>query len=184
MGIPEGSDATNAQLQESVMEVTLDNWLSVLFHIVWENFEAGLKTIVFMQAAQQTKLMALLLSSSPDLSNVFEIHSRLSQSQRIKQLELFKKARGGSVLCSSDVGARGWDIDGVDLVIQLGIPSDNDTYVHRVGRTARAGTNGAAVCLTYQWEMRHFKRRFSRVESLLVPTVKPTSADEAKVRQM
>jgi hypothetical protein len=42
---------------------------------------------------------------------------------------------------------------------KLGIPSDNDTYVHRVGRTARAGTNGEAICLCFDFEKAHFFAR-------------------------
>jgi ATP-dependent RNA helicase MSS116 len=182
--IDEGADAMNAQLEESAMVVTIENWLPVLFNILKTNIQQGLKTILFLQAAQETRLIAYVLGKSPELGSVFEIHSRLSQSQRIKQLGLFKGAKGGSILCSSDVGARGWDIDGVDMVVQLGIPSDNDTYVHRVGRTARAGTAGIAVCLVFDWEKNHFLRRFPRAKGLMKDTIVPQLSDVEGVQTM
>ncbi len=88
--IEPGSDATNAQLVEKVMVVSLDSWLPVLYHLLASNIAKRLKTILFCQAAQQTKLMAFMLSHAPQLVSVFEIHSRLSQTQRVRQLESFK----------------------------------------------------------------------------------------------
>ena len=100
-------------------------------------------------------------------------------------LKTKKKAQqGGSILCSSDVGARGWDIDGVDMVIQLGIPTDNDTYVHRVGRTARAGTNGEAILLCFDFEKAHFLSRYPRAKSLIIDTAVPLLPDVEQVSDM
>ena len=164
--------------------MTLDSWLPTVYHILVDNMKRGLKTILFMQAAQETRLLAFLLGASPELAPVFEIHSRLSQSQRIKQLNNFKSQKGGSILCSSDVGARGWDIEGVDMVVQLGIPSDNDTYVHRVGRTARAGTSGIAICLAFDWEMRHFLSRFPRAKTIQTDPIRVTNEDVQAVDRM
>jgi ATP-dependent RNA helicase MSS116 len=182
--IEEGSEATNAQLIESAAVVTIETWLPVLLRMVLANAGKGLKTIVFIQAAQQTKLIAFLLGNASHVGEVFEIHSRLSQSQRIRQLEGFKARNGAAILCSSDVGARGWDIDGVDMVIQLGIPSDNDTYVHRVGRTARAGSAGLAVCLVFDWEKQHFLQRYPRAKGLMGDTINPSNADSQQVSAM
>lgn len=80
---------TNAQLEESAMEVSIDSWLPVLYQMLQSNVSKSLKTILFMQAAQQTRLMAHILRAAFS-GAVFEIHSRLSQSQRIKQLDGFK----------------------------------------------------------------------------------------------
>ncbi len=182
--IEEGSEATNAQLVETVMMVTVESWLPALFHMLAGNVAKGLKTIVFMQAAQQTKLLAYMLGNAPQLGAVFEIHSRLSQSQRIKQLDGFKARAGAAILCSSDVGARGWDIDGVDMVVQLGIPSDNDTYVHRVGRTARAGSPGLAVCLVFDWEKQHFLQRYPRAKTMIVDTAIASPVEAQQLQAM
>jgi ATP-dependent RNA helicase MSS116 len=74
-------------------------------------------------------------------TRIYEIHSRLSQSQRTAAATHFRAAESG-LLMSSDVTARGMDFPGVTHVIQVGLPSDRETYIHRLGRTARAGQEG------------------------------------------
>lgn len=76
-----------------------------------------------------------------DECRVYEIHSRLSQLQRTAAAERFRNAKT-AILMSSDVTARGMDFPGVTHVIQIGVPNDRDTYIHRLGRTARAGAEG------------------------------------------
>ena len=56
---------------------------------------------------------------------------------------------------SSDVSARGLDYDNVSLVIQYGSPSDRAQYVHRIGRTARAGKSGGGLLLLCPWERKY-----------------------------
>ncbi|KAI5921587.1 ATP-dependent RNA helicase mss116 [Camillea tinctor] len=72
---------------------------------------------------------------------LFDIHSRLSQAQRTRSAETFRRAKSG-MLISSDVTARGMDFPNVTHVIQVGLPPDRDQYIHRVGRTGRAGHSG------------------------------------------
>lgn len=73
-----------------------------------------------------------------------EIHSHLTQAQRLDALELFRKQEV-DFLIATDVAARGLDIAGIRTVINFACPRDLTTYVHRVGRTARAGREGYAV---------------------------------------
>lgn len=73
-----------------------------------------------------------------------EMSSLLSQSQRNKVLESFKAGQK-QILVATDVAARGLDIKGVDLVINFDLPDDPEGYVHRIGRTGRAGLSGRAV---------------------------------------
>ena len=82
---------------------------------------------------------------------VYQLHSRLSQNVRTKTTEGFKDADTG-VMFASDVIGRGMDFPNVDLVIQVGLPSNAEQYVHRVGRTARAGKDGRAIILLTQGE--------------------------------
>lgn len=72
------------------------------------------------------------------------LHSRLTQRERLSSLSLFR-ASVVPVLISTDVGARGLDIEDVAIVINWDIPSEPEEYTHRVGRTARAGRGGVAV---------------------------------------
>jgi len=102
------------------------------------------KTIVFTE----TKRDADELVSG----NVFKsltaqsIHGDVSQKQRDTTLSAFRSG-AFNVLVATDVAARGIDIKNVDLVIQFAPPRDNDTYVHRSGRTGRAGEKGTSVLL-------------------------------------
>lgn len=72
---------------------------------------------------------------------VFEIHSRMSQASRNRASNSFREARRG-ILFTSDVSARGIDYPRVSLVLQYGAPANKDSYIHRLGRTARAGNKG------------------------------------------
>ena len=72
------------------------------------------------------------------------IHSNKSQAARTKALEGFKRSRF-RVLVATDVAARGLDVDNITHVINYDLPVEAETYVHRIGRTARAGANGDAI---------------------------------------
>lgn len=75
------------------------------------------------------------------------ISSLLTQAQRNRVIEQFKGDNDMNILVATDVAARGLDIKGVDLVINYELPNDSESYVHRIGRTGRAGTEGHAFSL-------------------------------------
>ncbi|KAJ5226328.1 ATP-dependent RNA helicase [Penicillium chermesinum] len=89
---------------------------------------------------------------------MFDIHSRLSQAQRTWSSDSFRKAEE-AILFSSDVTARGMDFPDVTHVIQLGIPRDRETYIHRLGRTARANKSGEGWLLIHRGEMDAFEEK-------------------------
>lgn len=72
------------------------------------------------------------------------LHSRLTQRERLSSLSLFRSSVI-PVLISTDVGARGLDIEDVAMVINWDMPNEPEEYTHRVGRTARAGKGGVAI---------------------------------------
>jgi ATP-dependent RNA helicase RhlE len=74
------------------------------------------------------------------------IHGNKSQSQRIRALDSFRKGRT-RVLVATDIAARGIDVDGVTHVVNYELPETPEAYVHRIGRTARAGASGRAISL-------------------------------------
>lgn len=76
--------------------------------------------------------------------SVAEIHSNRSLSQRREALEGFKSGRF-KVLVATDIASRGIDVKGIELVINYDLPEDAENYVHRIGRTARAGKSGHAI---------------------------------------
>lgn len=75
------------------------------------------------------------------------ISSLLTQAQRNRVMEQFKAENEKNILVATDVAARGLDIKGVDLVINYELPQDAESYVHRIGRTGRAGAEGKAFSL-------------------------------------
>ncbi len=74
------------------------------------------------------------------------IHGGISQSGRIKSMNNFKNGKF-NILVATDVAARGIHVDDLEMVINFDIPDDYDTYVHRIGRTGRAGKKGVAISL-------------------------------------
>ncbi|TXT03852.1 hypothetical protein VHUM_04329 [Vanrija humicola] len=111
----------------------------------------GFKVMVFLPTARAAGLYYEIFSALPTGWPVWEIHSRLSQSKRTKATDEFRAADRG-VLFSSDVTARGIDVQGVTGVVQVGLPSSGEQYVHRLGRTARAGAQGHGVLVLADFE--------------------------------
>lgn len=99
-------------------------------------------TIIFCHRPRTAAYLTALLKTLRIRSTA--LHSRLTQRERLSSLSLFR-ASVVPVLVSTDVGARGLDIEDVALVINWDMPQEPEEYTHRVGRTARAGRGGVAV---------------------------------------
>lgn len=102
------------------------------------------RIIIFCKAKYAVAEIVDLLKRSE--INVGEIHSNLTQGQRNKAIEDFTNG-DIRVLVATDIASRGIDIDDVDMVINYNMPEDATYYVHRIGRTARAGREGLALSL-------------------------------------
>ncbi len=87
--------------------------------------------------------------------DALDLHGDLEQIDRTETLLQFAN-RSCSVLVATDVAARGLDIDDVDVVINYDLPRDDESYVHRIGRTARAGKSGMALSLGSKFELSKF----------------------------
>jgi len=86
------------------------------------------------------------------------ISSLLTQAQRNRVIEQFKAENHLNILVATDVAARGLDIKGVDLVINFELPDDPENYVHRIGRTGRAGEEGHAISLVSDRDVEALQR--------------------------
>lgn len=102
-------------------------------------------TIVFMETKVHAHRMMIIFGLAG--IKAAELHGNLQQKERLEALQNFRDGTVDILLCT-DVAARGIDVKGVHAVINYEMPKDITTYVHRVGRTARAGRNGRAVTLT------------------------------------
>ena len=108
------------------------------------------------------------------------IHGNKSQGQRERALAEFKTGRC-RVLVATDIAARGIDVDGVSHVINFDLPNVPETYVHRIGRTARAGADGAAISLC-DGEERAFLRDIEKVIRMKIPQLPAPTARVARPR--
>lgn len=106
------------------------------------------KVIVFFCTCASTNYYALLFQRLTFLQDVpvFRLHGKMKQSQRERVYEQFEALSSGVIL-TTDLLARGIDLPAVDWVVQFDPPKDPDYYVHRVGRTARAGTVGRTLLM-------------------------------------
>lgn len=118
------------------------------------------KVIVFASSKQKVKDMHLHLAKAG--YNVAAMHSDLDQPVRDKVMQEFK-ARHIDILVATDIVARGIDIDDISMVINYDAPHDAEDYVHRIGRTARAGREGKAYTLVGEKD----RRALADIEHLL-----------------
>ena len=127
-------------IEQSLYRVPKHSKQALLEHLLGEH---GIeRALVFTRTKYgadkvQRKLLGAGVSSDA-------IHGNKSQSQRQRALEAFRSGRA-RVLVATDVAARGLDVDGITHVFNFDLPMDPEAYVHRIGRTGRAGATGIAV---------------------------------------
>ena len=111
------------------------------------------KVIVF--ASSKLKVKDLAKSLRKEGWKVGEMHSDLEQERRDEVMHDFRAAKL-DIIVATDIIARGIDIDDISLVVNYDVPREAEDYVHRIGRTARAGAGGSAVTLVSESEQRSF----------------------------
>ncbi|XP_051904156.1 probable ATP-dependent RNA helicase DDX47 [Hippocampus zosterae] len=121
---------------------------------------AGNSFIIFCSTCNCAQRVALLLRNLG--ITAIPLHGQMSQDKRLGSLNKFK-AKSRSVLLATDVASRGLDIPHVDCVINYDIPTHSKDYIHRVGRTARAGRSGKSITFVTQYDV----ELFQRIESLI-----------------
>ncbi len=131
---------TVEKINQKVMFVQKTDKDKLLFTLLKDS--AADKVIVFTQMKYMASRVEKRLAAAGVKS--VSIHGDKNQSARVRALEGFKNGRY-RVLVATDVAARGLDVDDITHVVNYDIPVEAETYVHRIGRTARAGADGAAI---------------------------------------
>jgi superfamily II DNA/RNA helicase len=150
--------------------------------VVFENQKAPLikhilklkdytRVIIFCSKKQNVKQLASELKRAR--FKVEEIHSDLQQDQREKVLQDFRN-KNLTILVATDILSRGIDIDEIELVINYDVPNDGEDYIHRIGRTARAQSQGTAYTFISPTE----QRKFAVIETLLEKEVEKAQVPE------
>ncbi|KAL6501287.1 DEAD-box ATP-dependent RNA helicase 10 [Orobanche hederae] len=111
---------------------------------------SGCTSMVFTRTCDSTTLLAGILRNLG--FRAIPINGHMTQSKRLGALNKFKAGECNIFICT-DVASRGLDIPSVDMVINYDIPANSKDYIHRVGRTARAGRSGVAISLVNQYEL-------------------------------
>ncbi|OAQ65957.1 ATP-dependent RNA helicase DBP4 [Pochonia chlamydosporia 170] len=136
------ASATPTNLQQHYITTPLPEKLDTLYGFLKSNLKS--KIIVFLSSGKQVRFVYESFRHLQPGIPLLHLHGRQKQLARLEITSRFTAAKH-SCLFATDVVARGIDFPAVDWVIQADCPEDVDTYIHRVGRTARYQSNGRAV---------------------------------------
>ena len=179
--VQEGEQPTHERVSQRVVNVRhLENQMPALIELCLREIQAStaerpFKAIIFFPTLNEVSFAAESMSrfrpsrnteasdvGFPLTTGVYELHSRLSQAQRTQAADAFRRAES-AILLSSDVAARGMDFPGVTHVIQIGLPPNEEQYIHRIGRTARAGKEGEAWLILSDAQNREVRHRLRQM---------------------
>ena len=176
------ADAKNVVMPpEDVLRKRITHWA-----IYAENRDKIDTLRKFLAAENPTK--ALIFTSRADqVENIYNkltykkvacaaLHAKTDKQKRKATIDRFRSGKE-KILITSDLAARGLDIPEISHIIQMDFPGDEDFFIHRSGRTARAGKSGINVVIGDEWEMRHF----AQLEKKLGITVYPKEIRGGKV---
>ncbi|RUS32736.1 P-loop containing nucleoside triphosphate hydrolase protein [Jimgerdemannia flammicorona] len=135
---------------------------------------AGHSTIIFTRTVNDTQKIAIILRNLG--FPAIPLHGQLAQSKRLGALNKFKSG-ARNILVATDVASRGLDIPMVDVVINYDVPTTSKDYIHRVGRTARAGRSGKSCTFVTQYDV----ELIQRIEKDLNRTLDPYPLEKEDV---
>jgi ATP-dependent RNA helicase RhlE len=156
---------TVERIEQQICHVNNGEKRAALAHFIHAHPE-GLVLVFVRMKHMANKLVEQL---AKDGIRAEAIHGNKSQAARQRALENFRTGRS-RVLVATDIAARGIDVKGISLVLQHDLPEEPESYVHRIGRTARAGKDGKAIALCGPDE-RHLLRDVQRIIRQTVPVL-------------
>ena len=168
---------TLENINQVVVKIPADKKFSKLVELLQN--ENPYLAIIFCARKETTSRLALELAKKN--FEVEELHGDLTQQQRNFVLKKFREAKI-QILVATDIAARGLDIEGVTHVISYDVPRDVETYIHRIGRTGRAGENGTAITLVAPNEIERLRRIEIGIKKNI--SVKRTAPKNPRTRQI
>lgn len=167
-----GNQVDPSKLKQVYYDTQRGMKLSLLVHLLKQETK-GL-AIVFCNTRMNTDFVVKNLKANKIDS--IAIHGGFSQNKRSRSLDFFGKAKFGVLVCT-DVAARGLHIDGITHVYNYDIPQDARDYIHRIGRTARAGEEGIVINILGERDHDNFRRvqrdyRELTIDRIEVPFIK------------
>ena len=152
-----------SKLKQVYYDVSRNMKISLLVHLL-KNENAGL-VMIFCNTRRTTDFVVKNLRANK--IDAIAIHGGLSQNNRTRTMGLFNNAKVNVLVCT-DVAARGLHIEDVSHIYNYDIPKDPKDYVHRIGRTARAGESGKAINLLCDYDYENFSRILSEYRTFSI----------------
>jgi len=159
--IDEGTPTVET-IHQRAIEVNRTNRGPLLRHLI--KTEAWDHVLIFVASIRGADILAAKLRAAGILADA--LHGSMTQAQRTFVLSEFK-AKKINVLVATDIIARGIDIDKLPFVVNYDLPRSPNDYIHRIGRTARAGMNGVAVSFVGHEDLDHFRLIEKRIQTRL-----------------
>ncbi|RMZ90500.1 hypothetical protein DV736_g2273, partial [Chaetothyriales sp. CBS 134916] len=186
VSVHEAADnATPSRLQQNYVVTPLPDKLDTLWSFLRANVKK--KTLVFLSSGKQVRFVYEAFRHLQPGIPLLHLHGRQKQTARLEITSRFSSSKH-ACLFATDVAARGLDFPSVDWVIQLDCPEDADTYIHRVGRTARYESEGKAILFLDPSEengmLKALERSKVKVESIKVRSKKMQHSIRTQLQNM
>ena len=174
----EAENVTLDTIRQTVVDTTEEVKIDRLSAII--NEKQPYLMMVFCMTRQRVHQVTMALARRGYL--VDELHGELTQMQRTIVLKRFRKAEL-QILVTTDIAARGLDIEGVTHVVNYDIPKTTEDYIHRIGRTGRAGRTGEAITFVNARQYDQLRRIESGIKSRIERARSTRSREKAKARE-
>jgi len=177
--------ANPVEVNVSRDQAKAENVVDKIFHVGQDEKGPHLLSLLNLHKPRQTIVFSNFKMNVPRIAQFLSdnghpavgISSLMTQSQRTRVMEQFKGESDHNILVATDVAARGLDIKGVDMVVNFELPDDPENYVHRIGRTGRAGEKGIAFSLVSDRDV----DALSRVEGYLKHKIDTDYLEESQI---
>ena len=173
----EAEHVTLDTIAQTVVDTTEETKLDKLCGLI--NEKQPYLMMVFCMTRQRVHQVTMALAGRGYLAD--ELHGDLTQVQRTFVLKKFRAAEL-QILVTTDIAARGLDIEGVTHVVNYDIPRSTEDYIHRIGRTGRAGRTGEAITFVNARQYDQLRRIEAGIKSRIAKQRSSRSREQAKAR--